>query len=186
MSKWIKLFPNDEAKHPTDEDCGFSKKDSDGYHMGGCYMYAYDPSGSIVDEDPDFLDDRVVYIGTAGSSKSRGIRSRTADFMGTIVKGYVQKNPYANGILFRGKFGEENKKHLYVAYLPQGYGPDIKELAHRREGEMLREYRDTYGSLPPCDGAIPNEIVAKEIFKISTEDELKKLQKELYLFLDNG
>ena len=184
MSKWIELFPNDKMKHPTDEDCGFSKKDPDGYHMGGCYMYAYDPSGSILIEDPDFLDDRVVYIGTAGSSKSRGIRSRTADFMGTIKKGYVQKNPYANGILFRGRYGEENKKHLYVSYLPQGYGPGIKDLAHRRESEMLREYRDTYGSLPPCDGAIPNVIVAKEIFKVSTQDEIKKLKKMLDFFIE--
>ena len=181
MTKWIKIFPNDEANHPTDEDCGFSKKNSDGYHMGGCYLYAYDPSDSIAGEAPDFLDDRVIYIGTAGSSKSRGIRSRTADFMGTVVKGYEQKNPYANGILFRGKYGEENKKHLYVAYIPQGYGSDIKLQAHQKENEMLREYREFYGSLPPCDGAISNEIIFDEMIKVSTEDQrqrwIEKLQK---------
>jgi len=160
---------------PTDESAGFDKKNKDGYHMGGCYMYAYDPSGEIVNEQPDHLDSRVIYIGTAGSSTSRGIRSRTADFWGTVRQGYTQKNPYANGILFRGHFGEDLREHLYVAYIPMGYGSHIKLAAHGLETELLYEYKCKYGSLPCCDGNIPNVLNAKELLKVMTDAELAEM-----------
>lgn len=179
--KWIPVFPDGNRAKLTDEIVGFQRTREDGYKMGGCYLYAYDPTGEIVNEEPNHLDERVVYIGTAGSSTSRGICSRTNDFTGTVVAGYKQKNPYANGILFRGKYGEKNCKHLYVAYMPMGYGDEVKLAAHNMETVLLREYKEAYGSLPPCDGAIPNLILAKEILKVASTDEVN----ELYEFMED-
>lgn len=173
-SKWIPLFPNDERVKLNDDCVGFIKKDENGFHMGGCYLYAYDPSGEILKRSPNHLDEGVIYIGTAGSSTSRGVCSRTADFLGTILKGHIQKNPYENGLYFRALFGEENKKHLYVAYFPMGYGQDVKLKAHKKETEMIEDYKEVYGKLPPVDGHLGSAVMVKEHIKMMNPVELEE------------
>jgi hypothetical protein len=145
--KWIPLFPNGERNIPSSEMVGFEKK-KDGYSMGGCYLYAFDKTGDVVNRTPNHLDQSIVYIGTAGSSKHRGIVSRTQDFTTTIIRGNELKNPYANGIHFRIQEGVENRKFLYASYIPMGYGPDVKLKAHERESQLLSDYKNEYGSLP--------------------------------------
>lgn len=174
FEKWIPIFPNDERAKFDDEYVGFKKKNAEGYHMGGCYMYAYDPTDEIVNRKPDHLDIACKYIGTSGSSTHRGICSRTLDFSGTVMRGLEQKNPYENGMYFRALFGEENKRHLYVAYMPMGYGEKIKLLAHKQEGLLLRDYKETYGSLPQFDGRLGPEIIIKEYAKALTVEQLTK------------
>jgi hypothetical protein len=155
MSKFVKWSPifNPDGLRPkvTDEYLGFVKRNENGLYMGGCYMYAYDTSGSIVSETPTHLDSRVIYIGTAGSTEHRGIHSRTADFAGTITNGHNQLKPYHNGMIFRDKFGVENRTNLYVAYMPMGYG--IKQEAHDMEIALINEYRDHFGQLGACHGS---------------------------------
>jgi len=172
--EYIPLFPNDERATFGSEYVGFCKKNNEGYNMGGCYMYAYDPTGKIVDCDPNHLDERIIYIGTAGSSEHRGICSRTLDFTGTIMRGFKQKNPYENGIYFRALFGEENKRHLYVTYFPMGYGKKIKIPAHNKEKELLDEYKECYGSLPKIDGRLPQATIAREHARCLTPKELEE------------
>ena len=145
--KWIKLFPNGERVIPSSEVVGFDKKE-DGYSMGGCYLYAFDKTDEVESRTPNHLDENVVYIGTAGSSKFRGIVSRTQDFTTTILRGNELKNPYANGIQFRIQEGVETREHLYVSYIPMGFGPEVKLKAHEKESQLLNEYKDRYGSLP--------------------------------------
>jgi hypothetical protein len=173
-SKWLRLFPNDERVKLTDQYVGFPKKDENGFHMGGCYLYAYDPTGELLKRSPNHLDESIIYIGTAGSSTSRGICSRTADFLGTILKGHIQKNPYENGLYFRALFGEANKKHLFVAYMPMGYGSEIKLKAHKKETEMIEEYKEVYGKLPSVDGHLGSDIMINEHLKMLNRDQLKK------------
>ena len=181
LNVWTNWIPLKDGL-PNDEHAGFTKVNGDKFHMGGCYLYAYDPTDEILVETPDHLDERVIYIGTAGSSTSRGIRSRTADFFGTIKKGYQQKNPYANGLLFRGKYNADIE-HLYVAYFPMGYGEQVKLLAHRKEGEMLREYRDEYKQLPSCDGAIPNVLNIKELINVCHPKEMAEVASYVNSFV---
>lgn len=172
-TKWLPIFPNDQRAKFDDEYVGFDKKNAMGYHMGGCYLYAYDPTGEILNNEPDFLDERIIYIGTAGSSTARGICSRTLDFSGTIIRGLQQKNPYENGMYFRSIYGEENKRHLYVAYFTMGYGESVKMKAHSKESQLLREYKELYGCLPPVDGRQGPEVMIKEYAKALTVDQLK-------------
>ena len=171
--KWLKIFPNDERAKFDDDYVGFSKKNEDGYNMGGCYLYAYDPTGDIENVEPDHLDERVIYIGTSGSTVCRGICSRTLDFSGTVIRGLKQKNPYENGMYFRALIGEENRRHLYVAYFPMGYGDEIKLKAHRKESELLKAYKETYGSLPKVDGYLGPEVMIKEHAKFLSTKDLK-------------
>lgn len=173
--KWVPLFPNDVRADFNSNYVGFKKRNVDGYNMGGCYMYAYDPTGEIVDSDPNHLDERVIYIGTAGSSKHRGICSRTLDFTGTIIRGFKQKNPYENGIYFRALFGEENKRNLYAAYFPMGYGEEIKIPSHNKEKELLDEYKECYGSLPKVDGHFSQATIALEHARCLAPKELEGL-----------
>lgn len=171
--KWIPIFPNDTRAKFDDDYVGFSKKDEFGFNMGGCYLYGYDETGEIVNDEPDHLDSRVKYIGTGGSSKARGICSRTLDFSGTIMRGLSQKNPYENGMYFRALYGEEHKKHLYVAYFPMGYGESVKLIAHAKESQMLNEYKGVYGSLPDLDGRQGPEVMIKEYAKALTVQQMK-------------
>jgi hypothetical protein len=173
-TKWVPIFPNDTRAKFDDKYVGFAKKDSNGFNMGGCYLYAYDETGEIMNDTPDHLDPRVKYIGTGGSSKARGICSRTLDFSGTIMRGLSQKNPYENGMYFRAMFGEEYKRHLYVAYFPMGYGDAVKLLAHAKESEMLKEYKSVYGSLPDLDGRQGPEVMIKEYAKALTVQQMKE------------
>lgn len=176
--KWIKLWDGDHRKKLNSEVVGFPKRNEDGYHMGGCYLYGYDPTHLISDQLAHHLDPRVVYIGTAGSSTFRGICSRTQDFTGTVIRGIKQKNPYDNGTLFRIKFGEKNRDNLYVAYYPMGYGEGIKIPAHGMEKNMIDEYRMKYGSLPCCDGPIDTKDRIVEQYKqLSNSDQKFILQK---------
>ena len=178
--KWVKLFNSEGERIPYDNDyVGFEIKNPEGYFQGGCYLYGYDPTGSLLYETPHHLDERVPYIGVAGSSKHRGLVSRTADFCGTIVRGFNQKNPYANGVLFRSKYGEENRQHLYAAYLPMGFGEQIKIPAHNQEGRLLCDYKEAYGELPPCDGAIPHESNILEIVKVMSMDQRKNILEKI-------
>ena len=172
--KWLSIFPNDTRADFDNEYVGFQKKDKDGFHMGGCYLYAYDPTGEIVNETPNHLDERVIYIGTAGSSTSRGICSRTLDFSGTVIRGLNQKNPYENGMYFRAIYGEQNKRHLYVAYFAMGYGPDVKLKAHGKESQFISEYRKLYGDLPPVDGRQGPEVMIREHAKALTPSQMKE------------
>lgn len=107
----------------------------------GCYLYAYDPTGGIEQVRPDFLDPRTVYIGAAGE---RGILRRTADFTGSILRGYDQRDPEAHAIIFRGLYHTTSLDHLYVAYSPQPY----REQAFGYETDMLDNYDLEYGQLP--------------------------------------
>jgi hypothetical protein len=173
-TKWLSIFPNDQRAKFDNDYVGFAKKDDRGFNMGGCYLYAYDPTGEIVNETPDHLDERVIYIGTAGSSTARGICSRTLDFSGTVIRGLSQKNPYENGMYFRAIYGEENKRHLYVAYFPMGYGPEIKLKAHGKESELISEYKSVYGSLPPVDGRQGPEVMIREHAKALTVSQMKE------------
>jgi hypothetical protein len=154
MSKFVKWSPifNPDGLRPkvTDEYLGFVKMNENGLYMGGCYMYAYDTSGSIVSETPTHLDSRVIYIGAAGSTKHRGIHHRTGDFAGSITNGHNQRKPYPNGMIFRDKFGVENRANLYVAYMPMGYG--IKQEVHDMEIALINEYRNHFGQLGACHG----------------------------------
>lgn len=183
-STWIKLFENGERRKLTDDIVGFNKKNDEKYHMGGCYLYAYDPTHEIAGDIANHLDPKVVYIGTAGSSTFRGICSRTGDFTGTIMKGAQQKNPYDNATLFRILYGEENRDGLYVAYLPMGYGKHIKIPAHRLEKQLQDQYIQMYGSLPPCDGPIDTSDRIVELYKQlnSTQQKiiLEKLEKSSF------
>ena len=56
MSKFVKWSPifNPDGLRPrvTDEYLGFVKRNENGLYMGGCYMYAYDTSVSIVTGKP--------------------------------------------------------------------------------------------------------------------------------------
>lgn len=174
FTKWLPIFPEDERAKFDDEYVGFKKKNEEGYHMGGCYLYAYDPTGEIANRKPHHLDVAVKYIGVAGSSTHRGICSRTLDFSGTVIRGLSQKNPYENGMYFRAKYGEVNKKHLYVAYLPMGYGEAIKIPAHNQETKMIKEYKETYGCMPSLDGRLGPEIMIKEFAKALTVEQLKE------------
>jgi hypothetical protein len=173
-TKWLSIFPNDQRAKFDNDYVGFAKKDDRGFNMGGCYLYAYDPTGQIVNDTPDHLDERVIYIGTAGSSPARGICSRTLDFSGTVIRGLSQKNPYENGMYFRAIYGEENKRHLYVAYFSMGYGPEIKLKAHGKESEMISEYKSVYGSLPPVDGRQGPEVMIREHAKALTVSQMKE------------
>lgn len=173
-TKWLSIFPNDQRAKFDNDYVGFAKKDDLGFNMGGCYLYAYDPTGEILNETPDHLDERVIYIGTAGSSTARGICSRTLDFSGTVIRGLSQKNPYENGMYFRAIYGEENKRHLYVAYFPMGYGPEIKLKAHGKESELISEYKSVYGSLPPVDGRQGPEVMIREHAKALTVSQMKE------------
>jgi len=173
-TKWLSIFPNDQRAKFDNDYVGFAKKDDRGFNMGGCYLYAYDPTGEILNETPDHLDERVIYIGTAGSSTARGICSRTLDFSGTVIRGLSQKNPYENGMYFRAIYGEENKRHLYVAYFPMGYGPEIKLKAHGKESELISEYKSVYGSLPPVDGRQGPEVMIREHAKALTVSQMKE------------
>ena len=173
-TKWLSIFPNDQRAKFDNDYVGFANTDDRGFNMGGCYLYAYDPTGEIVNETPDHLDERVIYIGTAGSSTARGICSRTLDFSGTVIRGLSQKNPYENGMYFRAIYGEENKRHLYVAYFPMGYGPDVKLKAHGKESEMISEYKSVYGSLPPVDGRQGPEVMIREHAKALTVSQMKE------------
>lgn len=177
--KWIRLWDESGVCKLSDEVVGFNKKNQEKYHMGGCYLYAYDPEHKIAGEEVDYLDERVVYIGTAGSSKYRGIRSRTADFMGTITRAAQLKSPYTNGTLFRIKYGEENKENLYVAYYPMGYGEEIKIPAHGLETRLHKEYVAKYGGLPTCDGPICTQDRIMEMFKQLSKSEQKNILKKL-------
>lgn len=144
---WIELFPNGERRIPKDEHLGFNKK-SEGFHMGGCYLFAFDESREIESRTPNHLDEKVRYIGTAGSSEQRGIISRTQDFTTTILKGRQLKNPYANGMQFRIQEGVEKREYLYASYIPMGFGPEVKIQAHNKETQLLEEYEEHYGKLP--------------------------------------
>jgi len=180
--KWVRVFDDEGNKIKyTDEYVGFEQKNSEGYWQGGCYLYAYDPSHTIAESSPNHLDERVLYIGVAGSSTARGLVSRTRDSAGTVLVGYKQKNPYANGILFRGKYGEENRKHIYAAYMPMGFGEEVKIPAHNQETALIKEYCENYGRLPPCDGDICHVLNVSEIVKVMTpkqkENVLKKIQE---------
>ena len=170
--RWIPIFEESGIRPKvTDEYLGFKKVNELGYNMGGCYMYAYDETGNIANEIPDHLDPRVVYIGTAGSTTHRGIHSRTADFAGSIVNGHNQKRPYHNGMIFRDKFGIENRKHLYVAYYPMGY--DLKQETHDAEVELLTERKEVFGELPACHGSYTPVVTRREL-----RDILLSLSKE--------
>ena len=172
FARWIPIFDETGIRPKvTDEYLGFKKKDDRGYKMGGCYMYAYDPTGEIANETPDHLDPRVIYIGTAGSTTHRGIHSRTADFAGSIVNGHNQKRPYHNGMIFRDKFGVENRKHVYVAYYPMGY--DLKQETHDAEVELLTERKNAFGELPACHGSYTPIVTRREL-----KDILLSLSKE--------
>jgi len=182
-TNWLPIFPNDKRAKFDSDYVGFDKKDEYGYNQGGCYLYAYDPTGAIVNESVDHLDERVIYIGTAGSSVARGMCNRTMDFSGTVMRGLAQKNPYENGMYFRALFGEENKRHLYVAYYPMGFGDAVKLSAHGMESLLLSEYKDQYGRLPEVDGHQGPEVMVKEYCKAMSAEQLGDLiqfiQKEL-------
>ena len=179
-TNWLPMFPKDKRAKFDSDYVGFQKKNDEGYHMGGCYIYAYDPTGSISENNNSkygikpYLKDEVIYIGTAGSSLFRGICSRTMDFSGTVIRGLAQKNPYENGMYFRALFEEKNKRHIYVSYYPMGFGEDIKIKAHKRESILISEYKDMYGSLPPIDGRQGPEVMIKEYAKALTVTQLKE------------
>lgn len=174
FTKWIPIFPNGRKAILTDSYVGFTKKNAKGYHMGGCYLYAYDPSGNIQKEAPNHLDERVQYIGAAGSSTYRGVRNRTTDFSGAIVKGMEHKKPYPNGLMFRFLYGEEQKQHLYVSYFPIGYGNHIKRLAHSYEQVFQNERKEKYGELPPLHGDLSKEL---EFFHKMQKMNLQELER---------
>lgn len=174
-TNWLPIFPNDKRATFNSEYVGFEKKDDEGYNQGGCYLYAYDPTGAIMEERPDHLDSRVIYIGTAGSSVARGMCNRTMDFSGTVMRGLAQKNPYENGMYFRALFGEENKRHLFVAYYPMGFGESVKLAAHGMESLLLSEYKEQYGELPPVDGHQGPEVMVREYAKAMEPQQLKDL-----------
>lgn len=156
----------------TDRWAGFDKRDYwSGYHMGGCYMYAYDPDGKIRNRDPIIED--ASYIGVAGSSTHRGICSRTLDFTGTVMRGLAQKNPYENGMYFRALYGKEQAHNLLVAYFPMGYGTDVKLPAHGKEKQLLDAFMDKFGRLPEFDGRLSLDILAREYARSMSAEELK-------------
>ena len=107
----------------------------------GCYIYAYDPTREIEQVLPDFLDPRVVYIGAAGE---RGILRRTADFTGSILRGFDQRDPENHSILFRGLYRTSSLDNLYVAYNPQPW----REAAFDAETDMLDNYELEHSQLP--------------------------------------
>jgi len=174
-TNWKPIFPNGKRANFDSEYIGFEKKNKNGFNQGGCYLYAYDPSGNIVNERVDHLDERVIYIGTAGSSVARGVCSRTMDFSGTILRGHKQKNPYENGRYFCALYGKENKEHLYVAYYPMGFGQDVKLSAHGMESLLLSEYKEQYEKLPPVDGYLGPEIMVYENLKAMTDEQIDEL-----------
>ncbi|MDC6463750.1 hypothetical protein PQZ07_00460 [bacterium] len=178
-TNWKPIFPNGERAKFDSEYIGFEKKNKNGFNQGGCYLYAYDPSGNIVNERVDHLDERVIYIGTAGSSVARGVCSRTMDFSGTIIRGLEQKNPYENGMYFRALYGEENREHLYVAYYPMGFGQDVKLSAHGMESLLLSEYKEQYGELPSVDGYQGPEVMVYEYLKVMTDEQKKALAETI-------
>jgi len=81
---------------------------------------------------------------------------------------------FMHEMYFRAIYGEENKRHLYVAYFPMGYGPEIKLKAHGKESELISEYKSVYGSLPPVDGRQGPEVMIREHAKALTVSQMKE------------
>ena len=184
LNQWTSWKPMVETKgkQPKRDKnfLGFEPKDKDGYHMGGIYLYAFDETGDIVNDDVDILDDRIIYNGAAGSTKHRGILHRSQDFMGSVLQGENQKRPYHNGMIFREKFGIENHVHLYSAYFPMGFGLD-KQIYHDEEMRVQAMIMKHKGELPPCHGSYDsvNLRQVKDAINagIFSDSELKEILK---------
>ena len=184
INKWTNWKPmvNPDGKLPKRDEnfLGFTPKDEDGYHMGGIYLYAFDETGDIVNDDVDILDDRIIYNGAAGSTKHRGIIHRSQDFMGSVLQGQKQKRPYHNGMIFREKFGIENHVYLYSAYFPMGFGLD-KQIYHDEEMRVQATIMKHKGELPPCHGSYDsvNLRQVKDAINagIFSDSELKEILK---------
>ena len=184
LNQWTSWKPmvNPDGKLPKRDKnfLGFEPKDKDGYHMGGIYLYAFDETGDIVNDDVDILDDRIIYNGAAGSTKHRGILHRSQDFMGSVLQGENQKRPYHNGMIFREKFGIENHVHLYSAYFPMGFGLD-KQIYHDEEMRVQAMIMKHKGELPPCHGSYDsvNLRQVKDAINagIFSDSELKEILK---------
>ena len=136
----IPPFNNFTRWHHVDEkynlDWGFDKKDA------GCYMY-----GIFADTSPntvDILQSEVIYIGESRATTRNCMLGRRTDFKGTVKN--ERLSPYGCGTAFKEKFGKENIKYVYQAYLPMH-----NSLVKEAEMQMLCMYYKKYNDIPACN-----------------------------------